>query len=165
VNTVPIRLVTYPYPMPASGSAKPSAPPVPGEPNERALPKRQFMHGFMKPRENCPQPQAFVVEPARQRNRRRGQQVERLFPQSQLASSSREDAVRVGHRAGGAHTVARRHLQIARAHTGLIEVDRRTRVHDERAGNIRTGIQPLDQEPHGARRKSSTVPNFRQHES
>ena len=49
---MPIRLVTYPYPMPASGSAKPSAPPVPGEPNERAPPKRQFSHGFMKPSTN-----------------------------------------------------------------------------------------------------------------
>ena len=52
MNTVPIRLVTYAYPMPASGSAKPNAPPVPGEPNERAPPKRQFALGFMKPCDN-----------------------------------------------------------------------------------------------------------------
>ena len=30
---VPIRLVTYAYPIPACGSAKPKAPPAPGAPN------------------------------------------------------------------------------------------------------------------------------------
>src|SRR4249919_1940616 len=34
--------------------------------------------------------QAFVVEPARGRNRRRGQQVQRLLSEPQLVSSSRE---------------------------------------------------------------------------
>ena len=49
MNVVPIWLVTYPYPMPVAGSAKPRDPPDPGEPNEEALPKRQERLGFMKP--------------------------------------------------------------------------------------------------------------------
>jgi hypothetical protein len=56
VNVVPIRLVTYAYPMPAAGSAKPREPPDPGEPNERGLPKRHARLGFMKPSENCTSP-------------------------------------------------------------------------------------------------------------
>ena len=56
VKAVPIWLVTYAYPTPTSGSAKPRDPPEPGEPNERSLPKRQFSHGFMKPSENCTSP-------------------------------------------------------------------------------------------------------------
>ena len=38
------------------GSAKPRAPPAPGDPNERALPNGQTGLGFMKPSENCTSP-------------------------------------------------------------------------------------------------------------
>ncbi len=52
LNRVPILFVTYAQPTLAAGSAKPSAPPAPGDPNELALPKGNAGVDFMKPREN-----------------------------------------------------------------------------------------------------------------
>jgi hypothetical protein len=45
--------------MPASGSAKPMAPPAPGDPYELALPNGMAGHDFMKPNENS-MPLAFM---------------------------------------------------------------------------------------------------------
>ena len=47
VKALPDWLVTYAYPTPTSGSAKPSDPPEPGAPNERALPNGQIGVDFM----------------------------------------------------------------------------------------------------------------------
>ena len=57
--------------------------------------------------------EAFVIEPSQRRNRRRGQQVQRILSQPEFASSSREDTVRVrnaarrGNPAAGDSSVAR----------------------------------------------------------
>src|SRR6187455_2117135 len=42
--------------MPADGSAKPSEPPDPGDPNALAFPNHHVGLGFMKPSENCTAP-------------------------------------------------------------------------------------------------------------
>ena len=59
VKALPDWLVTYAYPTPTSGSAKPSDPPEPGAPNERALPNGQIGVDFLKPSENW-MPSAFM---------------------------------------------------------------------------------------------------------
>ena len=109
--------------MPASGSAKPSEPPAPGDPNELALPngqRRARLHEAEREL-HAVALQAFVVEPARRRNRRRGQQVQRLRPQPQLASAGGEDAVGVRDRSRRADGAAGRHFEVARVDVLLVD--------------------------------------------
>ena len=102
--------------MPASGSAKPSAPPAPGDPNELAPPNGQSGTRLHEPEREL----HFAASCTRRRTHASGGMAgaaskrERLRAEPQLVPAVGKDAVGVRDAARRADGAAGRHLQIAR---------------------------------------------------
>jgi hypothetical protein len=76
---------------------------------------------------------ALVVEAVAGRDRRCGKCLDRLRVQQELAAAAGEHAVGFGDAASGADAAPGRSLQVAHDRVIGIEVERRTRIRDQRS--------------------------------